>query len=280
MNVQEYISSGAIEACVMGLADEQDWLELEQMSALYPEVNAYKEEFEKQQEQMHLAAALTPPPALKQRIFEALPFEKNNPTAGTPVVAMPEKAPNSKPQVVPMVPTPKPMKWLQRAIAACVILLMGSIILNFYFYSQSVTYKKEYSALLVQQNSIIAKNKAMEASFKTLKSPDVKQVVMDGKSLNKPEAMATIFWDKNTKDVYLMVNNLPQAAPEKQYQLWAIVDGKPVDAGMVEESADASGKMLLKMHNIPEAQAFAITLEKKGGSPTPTMEAMFVVGKV
>ena len=77
-----------------------------------------------------------------------------------------------------------------------------------------------------------------------------------------------------------MVNNLPQAAPEKQYQLWAIVDGKPVDAGMVEESADASGKLLLKMHNIPEAQAFAITLEKKGGSPTPTMEAMFVVGKV
>ena len=279
MNVQEYISSGAIEACVMRLADEQDWLELEQMSALYPEVKAYKEEFEKQQEQMHLAVALIPPTALKQRIFDGLPFEKNNTPAETPVIAMPEKGSNSKPQVVPMVPTPKPMKWLQRAIAACVILLMGSIILNFYFYSQSVSYRKEYTTLLVQQNSIMARNKAMEASFNTLKNPDLKPVVMDGSAAKKPGVMATIYWDKNTKDVYLMVNSLPKAAPEKQYQLWAIVNGKPVDAGMVQES-DTSGNMLLKMHNMPEAEAFAITLEKKGGSPTPTMDAMYVFGKV
>ncbi len=279
MNVQEYISSGAIETCVMGLADEMEWLELEQMSTLYPEVEAYKKEFETQQEQMHLTAALTPPPTLKQRIFEALPFEKNNTTVETPVIPMMEKGSDSKPQVVPMVPTPKPMKWLQRAIAACIILLMGSIILNFYFYSQSVCYKKEYTALLVQQNSILTKNKAMEASFNTLKSPDFKQVLMAA-TPNNPGAMATVYWDTRSKDVYLLVNKLPKASPEKQYQLWAIVDGKPVDAGMLEEEDDSAGNILHKMHNIPQAQAFAITLEKKGGSPSPTMEAMFVVGKV
>ncbi len=91
--------------------------------------------------------------------------------------------------------------------------------------------------------------------------------------------MATVYWDSRSKDVYLLVNNLPKPASQKQYQLWAIVDGKPVDAGMVDLSG-SQDNMLLKMRNIPEAQAFAITLEKEGGSPSPTMEAMYVLGKV
>ena len=73
-----------------------------------------------------------------------------------------------------------------------------------------------------------------------------------------------------------MVNKMPQPSQGKQYQLWALVDGKPVDAGMV----DANCTTVCKMKNIPKAQAFAITLEKAGGSPSPTMEAMYVFGKV
>ena len=35
-----------------------------------------------------------------------------------------------------------------------------------------------------------------------------------------------------------------------------------------------------KMKNIPKAQAFAITLEKAGGSAAPTLEQLFVMGNV
>ena len=73
-----------------------------------------------------------------------------------------------------------------------------------------------------------------------------------------------------------MQNNLPLAPSDKQYQLWAIVDGKPVDAGII---GDCNGG-LCKLKNIPKASAFAITLEKKGGSPTPTLTAMFVMGAI
>lgn len=277
MNVQEYISSGAIEACVMGLADEQDWAELEQMLDLYPEVKEYKETLEIQQEQMHVAATLPPPAAFKKRIFDALPFE-NNEGKETPVIALPETKTQAKPMVVPIMPTPKPMKWLQRAIAVCIIFLMGSIILNFYFYSRSASIKKQYTALLVQQNSLLTKNKAMQASFNMVKDPEVKQVVMNP-TPGQPGSMATVYWDNRSKDVYLLVKNLPKPEPAKQYQLWAIVDGKPVDAGMVDNDR-YDENLLLKMANIKTAQAFAITLEKKGGSLVPTMDAMFVFGKV
>jgi len=36
---------------------------------------------------------------------------------------------------------------------------------------------------------------------------------------------------------------------------------------------------VVKMKNIPRAQAFAVTLEKRGGSAAPTMDQMYMMGK-
>ena len=35
-----------------------------------------------------------------------------------------------------------------------------------------------------------------------------------------------------------------------------------------------------KMKSFGHAEAFAITLEKTGGSPTPTMDEMYVISKI
>ncbi len=93
-----------------------------------------------------------------------------------------------------------------------------------------------------------------------------------------PVVSVKIFWMKNTGDVYVDPTNLPQAPDGKQYQLWAIVDGKPVDAGMI--STEKGFYHIQKMKSFGKAQAFAITMEKKGGSPTPTMDQMIVQAKI
>jgi anti-sigma-K factor RskA len=54
-----------------------------------------------------------------------------------------------------------------------------------------------------------------------------------------------------------------------------LVDGKPVDAGLLE---DCNG--VCKLKNIPKAQAFAITLEDKGGSASPHLDQLYVIGNV
>lgn len=66
--------------------------------------------------------------------------------------------------------------------------------------------------------------------------------------------------------------------PFGQYQLWAIVDCKPVDAGMI--STEKGVYHIQKMRSFGKAQAFAITLEKADGSPTPTMDQMIVQAKI
>ena len=283
VNEQDYIQSGAIEACLGGLATEADWQELEQMCAQYPAVQVAKNQLEMEQETQHLQAAVPPPQALKNLIFSQMAFDgsREKPMQAPDVAETPSIAPKVSERSAPVVPiaaAPKSVMWLRGAIAASIIMLMGSVALNFYFYSQSVQYLDDYKALVLQQNTLVAKNQAMQANFDMLRSPQMKTVPMMPATPKTEGAMATVYWHSATKDVYVLINNLPNTQSEKQYQLWAIVDGKPVDAGMIDMADDATA--LLKMKNIPRASAFAITLEKKGGSPTPTMDAMMVYGAV
>lgn len=80
-----------------------------------------------------------------------------------------------------------------------------------------------------------------------------------------------------------MVDNskmgLPLNDEAHQYQLWALVNGKPVDLGVFDVKADAE-HILVKMKEIGGAQAFAVTLEKRGGVASPTMEQMIAMGGV
>ncbi len=66
---------------------------------------------------------------------------------------------------------------------------------------------------------------------------------------------------------------------EMQLQLWAIADGKPVSLGVfdVADLKEMSDPFAVDAKNI---SAFAITIEKRGGSEQPTMEKMVVMGAV
>ncbi len=273
MDIQEYISGGAIESYVLGVASADDVREVETLAAQHPEIRAAIAAFEEALERQAIANGVPPPDTLKKRVMDALAKEGMI-TSGTETnVEAREPA-----KVISLTAAPKGIKWLRGAIAASIILLLGSAILNFYFYSQYKKYSKDYADLLVANGAVTAKNDVLQASYNMLKDTSITQVKMGPSSPERGGAMATVLWDKNGSDVYLMVNNLPQHPADKQYQLWAIVDGKPVDAGMLQMN-ETEG--LLKMKNIKgNVQAFAITLEKKGGSPTPDMKQMYVVGNI
>jgi len=111
------------------------------------------------------------------------------------------------------------------------------------------------------------------SEYRIMNGPEFTKVVMTGMK-NSPDAMATVYWNKSTSESYLMIQNLKVLSKEQQYQLWAIVDGKPVDMGVFD-----SGKGLHRMGDVEgTATAFAVTIEPRGGKPAPTMETMQVFG--
>jgi anti-sigma-K factor RskA len=270
VNPQEYILSGIVESYVLGIASPEDSAEFERMCDAYSEVRAARNAFEMQLEQSLLQQKLEPPRGLKSRIFSEIGMEKDE---------QPHRTILSKPTLIPR-------KGFARYVAAAsLVLLAGSVLLNLYLLNE---YKKsiaQYKELVATQTQIAGTNQilqtkleAYEKALSLMRNPLMTIVKMPGVPASpSPSSMATVYWNTESKEVYLLVNQLPAPVPDKQYQLWAIVDGHPVDAGVFDIGKDIS---IIKLKTIPKAEAFAITLEKRGGSTTPNMGAMYVMGKV
>lgn len=257
MDIKAYIESGVIESYVLGMADAQEAAELEQLSRQHPAIRQAIDEFEAALEQQALATAVVPASRVKEQLLAELDFDKKG-----------------KKAVV--------IGWSRYMAAASVILLVVSASLNVYFYKQFSSANTAYQALLVEKTSLLTDNQQTQtklldlySNMQLMSDPSMIKVSMPGVA-GKENSLATVFWDSKSREVYLLPNKLPEAAAGKQYQLWAIVDGKPVDAGLIDACAG-----LCKMKNIPAAASmFAITLENKGGSVAPTLDQMYVAGKV
>jgi anti-sigma-K factor RskA len=273
VNIKEYISSGIVEAYVMGLASAEEAEEFERMCATHTEVRNARDLFEQQIERNAIAVGVQPPKKLKSLILSEIEIDaQKNP----PVKTISEPAKAERAPVFQMTPA-----FWKYAAAASIILLLGSTFLNFYFFNQYRKTNDLYTELLAGNDRLATSMRVTQTKMDNYamaldmsNDSNVAVVKMLGVK-DHPGDRATVFWNKESKDVYLMVNNLPQPPTGKQYQLWAIVNGQPVDAGMVNWEA---GNMKVPIKNVPAAQAFAITLEQEGGSQTPTPNAMHVLG--
>jgi anti-sigma-K factor RskA len=258
----------------MGLASEEEVRILECVQQNNPEVRQAVLDAQKTMEDFASQQAVTPPPALKDAIWAKISDEKS---AGPAVMP-------AAPQVEERVATPlypaqseanrsSSLRWL--AIAATILLVL-SISLNFYQNQTQTEYKNQLAALAVTQKSNQIAYQNLKSKWDLANSPNVKTVPLLGLE-NHPDKKAVVYFEQQSNNVYLALENMPVAPKDQQYQLWAIVDGKPVSLGVFDQDAEAA---VQKMASVSSAQAFAITLEKRGGSATPTMENMYVMGKV
>lgn len=264
MNTQDIISSGIIESYVLGTASPEEVAMLGCMQQSFPEIKAAVLEAQQSLEGMAEQLAVTPSAGLKEQIWSRLEAENlavNDAPAATMAV---------KKQVIPG----KSRRIAGWAMAASVLLLL-SIAANIYYNQDNARKEQELVALQTQQKEQALKMAAAESRIAMLNQPDMKVVRLKG-SDQHATAHAMVFWNEQTKQVYLDAAALPKAPEGKQYQLWAMVDGKPVDAGLYTSEADL-GKALA---TIPQAEAFAITLENAGGSPVPTLTELYVIGTV
>lgn len=270
MDIQEYIHSGIIESYVLGLADSDEAAELESLRAIYPELDHAIQNFEKELETTAMQHAVSPAPQLKPELFNKLNLQ------------IPAKAPSNPGLTAIQNPNVKSKTaFLKYLAAASVLLFVISAGLNFYFYKKYTSAANENRQLVLQRSQLFAKNEAIQTrmnelnkNMQLISGPEMQKVTLGGVP-GKENFNAVVYWSKTNKDVYLVANSLPQAPKGKQYQLWALFDGKPIDAGVL-----GNCDLVCKLKNIPNAQAFAITLEDEGGSPTPHLEQLYVIGKI
>jgi anti-sigma-K factor RskA len=272
MNAQEFISSGLLEAYVLGAGSDAERREVEAMVASYPEVKAELSAIEEALNAYALKHAIEPPAHLKEKILGKI--------SSAPRVSANGKEEHRE---FRLEASPYAQQSTNRvnifAIAATLILL-GSLGVNFYLYTQMKTDEGQITVMndkvqgiakTLQDSALVYQ--AMRNEHYVLTDPMFRMVELKGLKV-APESKALACWCPNSKELYFSPEKLPAAPKGMQYQLWAIVDGKPIDVGMVKMDSGVQ-----KMKPIANATAFAVTLEKEGGSETPHGD-MYVMGSI
>lgn len=263
MDIKEYINSGVVEMYAMHALSPQEKAEFEQKLLLYPEL---KKELLKVQESLDDYAgshAANPRPELRAKILDSIE---------------PAGSSKSKSKVIPI--RENNSLTYKYMIAACLAALVVSTFASWFFYSRWNEAEDRYTSLLNDKNQLaqnynLVKNEYDRNVNDLIVMRDQQALVVQLFSTDTAKNYeARVYWNKNTRESYIDILALPVPDEGKQYQLWALVGGKPVDAGVFELVAG-----IQRVKDIPEADAWAVTLEPKGGSVSPTLEQMYLMGK-
>jgi anti-sigma-K factor RskA len=281
-----YIESGILELYVLGELTAPERMEVERIAAAFEEVRAEIAAIEIALEQYALAGAIEPSEAPLRNLMETL-------TQGQKASGTPSAVPANEPVIKTLTPpenTPASgvkLKRLQYALAACVALLVVSVIALVSMRTklesaetQLISLRTEKDRLATRANMLQQTSSELQRVADMVNDPNWAIVKLAGTKVS-PASNLTVYWNKESEDVVVDQSRmaLPTNDPAHQYQLWALVEGKPVSLGVFDMKPD-SAEMLLIMKEISQAQAFAVTLEKRGGSVNPTMENLMVMGGV
>jgi anti-sigma-K factor RskA len=253
MDIKNYISSGIIELYVMGLCSPEEERELEALRREYPELHKAIISYEEELEANMLKNSTHPPKEVDEKILRTLQ------SLQAPVVSI-----NANKSSSPV----RKMNWL-RAVAAAAVLLLGISA----FYNYTLFQKNKKLADVVTKSS----STLPEGDYKIFTDPAITPVAMYGVGTHAI-CRCTMFWDKRTGKAYIMIHHLVRTSAEKNYQLWAEVDGKPVSIGVIDDKVRGR---FIEVSNVPSgAVAFNVTLEKAGGATTPTVEETYLSGRI
>jgi anti-sigma-K factor RskA len=270
VDIKAYIESGILESYVMGLASAEEALEVEKNIAAYPELKKEMEAIEDALAGYAMQHEKTPPAHVKQELMSKL-FSESKPEAKVINISSAKQINETR------------SSGFRLWAAASVALLLLSVAGNYFLYDKLKHAENEIVALNNEKAVLASQMDVQKTSFEQmgkemaiLKQPFNKIVLMKGVPATSPNSMATVYWNQNTKEVFINVNSLPSPPPGKQYQLWALKDGQAIDAGVFDVSDSAK---MQKMKIIESAQGFAVTLEKMGGVPKAE-GAMYVIGNI
>lgn len=262
MEAKEYIESGILELYVYGLLTETENEEVNTMAKNNPEINDEIIAIEKAI--VALSSSFSP-------FHSVANYEK--------IKSKLELKHATK--VIELEPT---RNWAQYiGWAAAIILLVG---IGYQYNqleqtnTQVVNAEVEKGKIEKDLNALQLKNKASETSLAVVRDANNIVVALGGQAV-APQSSAKVYWNKETKVVYVDAAGLPEPPEGMVYQVWALKLNPltPTSIGLLDHFKVNDQKMFA-VDNATDAEAFGITLEPKGGSLTPTMEQLYTLGKV
>jgi len=264
MEAREYIESGILELYVFGILSDTETEEVSTMAGKHPEIKDEILSIEKAIISLSFSMSPYLSAANYDRIRAQL-LQKHGVEEG----------------IVEMKPRNNVALFI--GWAAAIVLMIGVG----YQYTQLdtakdqiVTVESERKELEKEFNSLQIDKQETESILAIIRDDNNTVVALGGQAV-APESRAKVYWNKNTQAVYVDAAGLPEPPEGMVYQVWALKLNPltPTSIGLLENFKTNDAR-LFAVSNTGEAEAFGITLEPAGGSPTPTLEQLYTLGKV
>lgn len=269
-DLKTYIESGILELYVLGDLSKEKMLEVERMAIQHPEIRGEVDGIENALLGYAKSNAIDPSESMRKRVLNSL---ETNPEEENPVR--------------PLNPSTQSSVFYKYAFAASLALLLVSIVLLINLNNKLKDSNTQLAVLQSDNQKFSNRVNYIDEELKDTRNAlafyqnpsDYKLIKLKG-SERAPAASMTVAFSSNKQEVMIDLSSLKMPSNDEahQYQLWALVDGKPVDLGVFDSTDD--GKGMKKMKSIKGAQAFAVTLEPRGGSINPTMDQMMAIGNI
>jgi len=272
-DIKAYIESGILELYVLGDVSPGERLQVEEMASKHPAVKAELEEIERSMELYAAENAVEPTEHMRDRVLNSLVVnladDRNFPT----------KTHTAKDDNVVTLPPPRQGSFYKYAFAACLALLIASVVVIVNMSKKLDDANTQLIALNASNQHFTSTVKYMYHQLSVYRDPSFKFIKLNPTPHAPKEASIMVAFNPNKKEVMLDMAkvNMPKNDKDHQYQLWAIVDKKPVSLGVFDKT-DADSVEMKEMGSVVSPQAFAVTLEPRGGSINPTMDELMVIG--
>ncbi|MEM7573144.1 MAG: anti-sigma factor [Bacteroidota bacterium] len=258
MDIQAYIASGILELYALDQLSPPERAEVEGYVLQYPELQAELGEIERSLEFFAQAQATAPPAELMQAINQQI----DRLEGPAMVTATPASGGNNW------------SKWVAGIALAGLIAMV-------YFYFQGQQRQQDELAQLQESLEDCEERSAalgsLQQQIALVADPDSRYIELAG-TADHLDAQAAVVYNPDKQASLFAPSGLPAIPADRQYQLWAIVDGATISLGVFDAPVDGD-QVLLNLPFEANVDAFAITLEPRGGSINPTLAEMYVIGQ-
>lgn len=246
MDKKRFLQSGLLEQYVLGLTTEEENEEVERYARAFPDIQSEIDLLRK---------------AVRQYAEAEVGLPKGNKQS--------ERPRSNHRNSVPTAPSRG--QWLA---AACLALF--GILGLFYFYQAKSTEAElarlsgEFSTFKEDCQDHQQDLRELERRLSFFQHNQTAFVYLNGTD-RAPNLKVRVFWNEEEAEALLQVLSLPKQPRDKQYQIWADINGEMIPLGLI----DTDRQTPQAIRCLPRAASLNITLEPRGGSEEPHVDQLY-----
>lgn len=254
MDLKTYIESGILELYVLGQLSSEEEKEVQDMQAKHIEIQREIHEISLSLEKYAQLNAIKAPAQVADRIFENLPSKSSGTTSSVnnTVVTPPKTG----------------LSWNTLTTLFALLSVLG-FSMYFILKTEHNSAIKKYESDKKACDSIATQQQQQFAIINQINDPNNKIIDMTP-TAGYAGISVYLHYNVVNKKNFLQLVNLPEITSDQAFQLWSLKDGAdpmPLDVFF-------DNNKIIEVAFVDNTATYAITIEPKGGSKSPTLERL------